>query len=140
MEPERSTRVLVVANRTAATRRLLDEVARRADAGPCEFSLLIPDAHDRTVTDWTLSVALRLMDKAAKGEVEGLIGGPDPYESVCVALDDGDFDEIIISTLPRRVSRWLRRDLVRRVEGLGLPVTAIIPGETAPVREHAGVA
>ena len=140
MESERSTRVLVVANRTAATRRLLDEVARRAEAGPCEFSLLIPDVHDPTVADWTLSVALRLMDKAAKGDVEGLIGGPDPYESVWVAVDEGDFDEIIISTLPRRVSRWLRRDLVRRVAGLGLPVTAIIPGETAPVREHAGAA
>jgi len=135
VESERCTRVLVVANRTAATRRLLDQVARRAEAGPCEFSLLIPDVHDRAVADWTLEVALRLMRKAAKGDVEGLIGGPDPFESVWVALDEGDFDEIIVSTLPRRVSRWLRRDLVRRIESLGLPVTAIIPGESAPVRE-----
>ena len=44
-------------------------------------------------------------------------------------MQQGNFDEIVISTLPRRVSKWLRRDLIRRVERLGLPVTAIIPEE-----------
>jgi hypothetical protein len=28
-------------------------------------------------------------------------------------------------------SKWLRRDLVRKVEGLGLPVTAVMPRKTA---------
>ena len=42
-------------------------------------------------------------------------------------MEQGNFDVIIISTLPRRVSKRLRRDLIRRVEGLGLPVTAIVP-------------
>ena len=31
------------------------------------------------------------------------------------------FDEIILSTLPTRVSSWLRLDLPHKVAGLGLP-------------------
>jgi hypothetical protein len=127
MEPQQSSRVLIVANRTASTPRLIDAVRRRAEAGPCEFALLIPDVTDRKAADWTLETALRLLKPAARGKVEGLVGGPDPFESVRAAVQQGHFDEIIISTLPRRVSKWLRRDLIRRVEGLGLPVTAIVP-------------
>ena len=128
MESQRKTRILIVANRTASTPRLLEAVRRRAEAGPCEFALLIPDVTDRKAADWTLDTAQRLLRPAARGKVEGLVGGPDPFESVQDAVRQGDFDEIIISTLPKRGSKWLRRDLIRRVEGLGLPVTAIVPG------------
>jgi hypothetical protein len=128
MESERITRVLIVANRTASTPRLIEAVRRRAEAGPCDFALLIPDVTDRKEADWTLETAQRLLRPAARGTVDGLVGGPDPFESVKEAVHTGKFDEIIISTLPRRVSKWLRRDLIRRVEGLGLPVTAIVSG------------
>jgi hypothetical protein len=135
MESQHYTRVLIVANRTASTARLIEAVRSRAAAGPCEFTLLIPDVSDRKAADWTLETALRLLRPAARGRVEGLVGGPDPFESVKEAVQQGNFDEIIISTLPRRVSKWLRRDLIRRVEGLGLPVTAIVPVAAGMTRE-----
>jgi hypothetical protein len=123
------TRILIVANRTAATQRLLNTVEGRAAEGPCSFTLLVPDVAHVRDADWTLDTARRLLSKAAHAPVGGLAGGPDPFEAVREAVATGEFDEIVISTLPRGVSKWLRRDLVTRVRGLGLPVTSIIPGD-----------
>jgi hypothetical protein len=127
MDTQAKKRVLVVANRTAATPRLLDAVHKRRRRGPCEFALLIPDVTDRKRADWTLETAVPSLRRAAGGPVEGLIGGDDPFTSVQDAVHDGHFDEIIISTLSKKTSKWLRRDLIRKVESLGLPVTAIQP-------------
>ena len=132
MDAREPVRILVVANRTAKAPVLLEEVERRARREPCRFSLLIPDVKDRRKADWTLDTALPLLRRAARGPVDGLVGGPDPFTAIARAVEEGDFDEIIISTLPRKTSAWLRRDLVTRVHGLGLPVTPIIPGEARP--------
>jgi hypothetical protein len=127
--PATPTSILIVANRTAATQRLLNAVEGRAAEGPCTFTLLVPDVAHVRDADWTLDTARRLLSNAARAPVGGLAGGPDPFEAVREAVATGEFDEIVISTLPRGVSKWLRRDLVTRVRGLGLPVTSIIPGD-----------
>ena len=127
MESSQVRRVLIVANRTAATPTLLDHVKRLAKERPTAFSLLIPDAPKSEHTDWTMELALPLLEDAVRGPVEGLTGESDPFEAIRRAVADNDYDEIVISTLPRRVSKWLRRDLPRRVMALGLPVTVVTP-------------
>jgi hypothetical protein len=58
---------------------------------------------------------------------EGDLGGAHPLEAMQKALADHQFDEIIVATLPRHLSRWLRTDLPHRAERrFGLPVTTII--------------
>src|SRR4029077_9981691 len=85
---------------------------------------------DRKKADWTLDNAVQLLSRAAGAPVAGIVGGSDPFTSVQDAGRDGQFDEIIVSTLSTKASKWLRRDLVRKIEGLGLPVTAIQPRQT----------
>lgn len=121
--------VLVVAHRTAATPRLIAEVRRRAQQGPCAFSLLVPADYWEADTERAAAVielAAPLLEEACGDHVDARIGDHDPFVAVRDAVADGDFDEVIISTLPERVSHWLHRDLPTRVEGLGLPVTVLI--------------
>ena len=131
--------VLVVASKTANSDRLMKEIEGRAAAGSCRFTLLIPDASDREKAERTLAWVLPLMRRAARSPVNGLIDGPHPFESVQRAVQEGSFDEIMVSTLPRRVSQWLRRDLITRVETLGLPVAAVIPKADREASPGAGI-
>jgi hypothetical protein len=117
-----------VANRTAATPALIDAVRKRASEVACQFTLLVPRAYwdaDTEESAITLELAIPLLEEAAGSHVEGLIGDNDPYVAVTTALEQGDYDEIIISTLPTRVSHWLHLDLPARVQRLGLPTTVI---------------
>jgi hypothetical protein len=106
--------------------------ARREAAGerrPAKFTLLVPNLTTKQSFDWSLDTAVKLLGKAAGGPVKGFVGGEDPIESVKQAIDEGSYDDVLISTLPKRRSEWLRRDLPTRVEGLGLPVSVITPPE-----------
>jgi hypothetical protein len=137
-------RVLVVANRTAATSALIEAVRARAARGPAVFTLLVPhfahglhkvvDAEDTDVdeSEAVLELALPLLRQAAGGEVEGIIGDAEPLAAIQDAVNLRGFDEILLSTLPARVSRWLKLDLPSKLTGLGLPVTHVEAQEHSP--------
>jgi hypothetical protein len=137
MESSTSARVLVVAHKTAATPALLDAVRERAARGPAEFTLLVPNSahglhkvvdpedHGSSEVDQILELALPLLEQAAGSHVEGMVGDPSPMDAIHDAVNIHGFDEIIISTLPTKVSKWLKLDLPSKVAGLGLPVTTV---------------
>jgi hypothetical protein len=138
------TRVLVVAHKTAATQPLLDAVAERAARGPCVFTLLVPNAAhglhklvdpedlDATEAQAVLDHALPLIAESAGGEVEGIVGSTDPTMAIQDAINLRGFDEVIISTLPPKLSRWLKLDLASKVSGMGLPVSTVTPADDVP--------
>ena len=140
--------VLVVAHKTATTPALLDAIRERAQRGPAFFHLLVPNP---SPVDWpparvreamaegerVLARAVPLIEAAARHPTYGSVSKRhDPMDAIEETIYAGDFDEVILSTLPRGVSRWLHLDLPRRVAHLGLPVTTVIVAE----RELAGVA
>ncbi len=132
-------RVLLVANRTATTVRLGEAVERRARRTPggASFHLLVPatprglhrvvdpEVTGREEARDQLEGALPSLSAAAGSPVTGEVGDADPLAAIQDVVSRERFDEIIISTLPRRVSRWLRLDLPSKVGGLGLPVTHV---------------
>ena len=131
---EREPHVLVVAHRTAATPRLLQEVSRRARAGRCRMTLLVPRPYwdpDTDEAQVVVELALPLLERAALAHVDAMIGDSDPVEAVRYVMETTQVDEVIISTLPQRVSKWLHRDVPSRVQALGVPVTVVTAEQSA---------
>ena len=130
MSEQRSARILVVANRTAATPALIEAVRERARKGSCSFALLVPQLacelpYGDEEARKTLELAIPLLEEAAGGDVTPMIGPADALLAIERVLVRERFDEVIISTLPERVSQWLGRDLPSRVGWLELPVTVV---------------
>jgi hypothetical protein len=129
--------ILVVANRTAESEELLEALKRRAEQGPCQFTLLVPstphgvawaaDMHSGGgEAEAHMQNAVEKLRSEGLDVAEGKVGDPDPVAATEDAVNFGNFDEIIVSTLPRTVSKWLKLDLPHRVErACGLPVTHV---------------
>ncbi|MEJ7891295.1 MAG: hypothetical protein WKF94_01465 [Solirubrobacteraceae bacterium] len=134
------TRVLIVANRTAPTPALLEAVRTRAQAGEARFHLVVPatprglhrlvDPEVAGVEEAreNLRLALPRLTRAAGAPVTGAIGDANPLSAIEDAMHAQGFDEIIISTLGRRFSHWLRLSVVSKAGALGVPVTHVHPG------------
>lgn len=151
----RPKRILVVAHRTAATPTLLTALEQRAAEGPRQFTLLVPRASDglRRFPDPAdevtgaaqdvLELALPLIEDAVGAPVDAVIGDADPLTAIRDATQSVEwdaFDEVVLSTLPRRVSRWLRNELADDIAALGLQVTVVVGrGYAVPARRPADV-
>jgi hypothetical protein len=131
------TDVLVVANRTAGSPELLEALKERASRGEVKFHLLIPatphgvawatDMHSgASEAEGDVRSLVERLREAGLEVDDGKVGDPDPVAAVEDAVNFKEFDEIIVSTLPKHLSKWLRVDLPHRVEhATGKPVTHV---------------
>jgi hypothetical protein len=125
--------VLVVANVTATSDELLTALKEREKQGACRFTLVMPRSGDGA--KGRLEAALKTMRDAGLGKVDGHVGDPDPVVAAMEAWDPMTFDEIVVSTLPTGVSRWLGLDLPRRLEKLtGVAVRHVVAEPQRDVR------
>jgi len=132
--------ILVVANRTAECEELQQALKDRAEQGDdVKFTLVVPSAHGLAKAadpDVGIPEAEGHVEKAVQNfrdaglDVEGRIGDPDPVAAVADAANAESFDEVIVSTLPTHLSKWLHLDLPRKAaHATGLPVTHVVGSE-----------
>ena len=153
-------RYLVVANQTLGGQELMDAIRDRMARGPAEFWVLAPATPTtHLITDFgalggAIPVDPSVMPTAADvrdegiavatsnldGELgrlreigataDGAVGDPNPMVAIEQAVAEQQFDEIILSTLPPGISRWLALDLPHRVRRkINLPLTVITASE-----------
>src|SRR5947209_5969557 len=128
---------LVVANQTLLGDHLLEEVRCRMTAGESDFHVVVPASHPRASWTWTEAhdrssartrLALALIALRMEGaEADGEIGDASPLEAIADHIRHDPVDEIILSTLPVGMSRWLRQDLPARARArFDLPVAHVV--------------
>jgi hypothetical protein len=128
---------LVVANQTLGGEALLRQIREAMSLGSCEFHLVVPatPAHDHLTYTEGEARALaesRLQDGLARlraegAEVTGAVGDASPVLAIADAIRERPFDEVILSTFPPSISRWVKLDLPQRVRRrYGLPVTHVV--------------
>jgi hypothetical protein len=126
---------LVVANVTADSAELREALQERARTGPTEFMLIVPatvNRGGRVAAGANLSRALNRLREVGL-EADGQVGDGDPLTAVSEAWDPRRYDEIIVSTLPMRFSKWLHAGLPERIGRLtGAPVTHLVSEPPRP--------
>jgi GABA permease len=141
---------LIVANRTLASPTLAAAVAQRVAAGECTFHVVVPRTPIPHGLTWDEDEAenaaqQRLDDVLARLTAMGVpatgeVGSKEPVDAVHDALRTHEADEIILSTLPVRVSRWLGQDVPTKLRrSVDIPVEVVIaPEEMAAVSAEPG--
>ncbi|HEX6595524.1 MAG TPA: hypothetical protein VF045_01210 [Acidimicrobiales bacterium] len=137
-------RYLLVANQTLGGQPLLEKVRALMAEGPCQFHLIVPATHPHDHLTWTegeaTAIARHRLEEALHelrslgAEVDGEVGDERPVDAVGDAIRARPgYDAILISTLPRGVSRWLGQDLPHRLgRAFSLPVIHVTGTPVAP--------
>lgn len=148
------SRSLLVANQTLGGAELERKIRIRIEAGQREYYVVVPMIEPEQESSWlpddpaTFGTTgqedrtedamqarersehrlTRMIDKieSLDGEADGEIGAKDPVDAVKSVLERETFNEVIVSTLPVGLSRWLKMDLPSRVERMvDCPVTTV---------------
>jgi hypothetical protein len=141
---------LVVAGRSADYPGLTEGLRLHRAGSPTTFTLLVPavphgfswatDMH----SGWPEATrraerASRRLREAGLDLEETIVGDPDPMAAVGDALHCRRFDELVVVTLPRGVSSWLRIGLPARLGRVtSLPITRICVDRPGRARVYAG--
>ncbi len=101
----------------------------------CAFPVdpdLLPSAADVGTREQGIAEAKSRLDtelvrlRQIGATADGAVGDPDPVKAVEEVLVQRAFDEIILSTLPQGISRWLALDLPHRIRRrTDIPLTVI---------------
>ena len=138
------TRVLMVTDRMDVSPDLLAVVRARAERGPIQVRLLVPnpapaewhpthpERHAKAeAAQSVLERTLPELRDAAGVPIDGFVSTRhDPLDAIEELLHDEPIDELIIATTPHHIEGWLHVDLPHRAAHLGLPVTTVA-GHTA---------
>ena len=133
---------LIVANQTLASPTLAAAVADRVARGDASFHVVVPatpvthrltwdEVESNAAAEERLAAVLtRLRDLGA--EATGEVGASDPVAAACDAVRSRRIDEVLLSTLPPGISRWIGLDVPSRLRGsVSMPVTVITAQERA---------
>ena len=130
-------KILVVANRTADSPDLIAVLRERAARDRIDFTLLVPAVPHGFA--WAADMKAGWSEAALRADRAGgrirqagleleevIVGDPDPFAAVGDVLHAREFDEVVVSTLPRTISRWLAVGLPARLRRMiELPVTEV---------------
>jgi len=127
-------RYLVVGNQTLGEPGVLDRIAELTKDGHVHLVVptTSPEPGSERVDEQALALASFRMRRAVdvlherEIDAEGEVGHFDPVRAIAHALEHEQADEVILSTLPKGVSKWLQVDLPTAIEHrFGLAVTVI---------------
>jgi hypothetical protein len=134
---------LIVANQTLPSAALADAIAERIRSGVTAFHVVVPATPVASGFTWDEDESRREAGERLESflerlrglgvEAAGEVGDRDPVSAVRDALRGREIDEIVLSTLPPGISRWLGLDIPSRLRSaVNVPVTVVNEPEATP--------